>query len=453
MPLSHFSLTSDHMKVGAMLALATLLTIPTSASAQWFGWGRNRCDSCSAPPPAYAAAPASYAAADSCGCGVQSVSVAAAPMMQQTACVAAAPVVQQTACVAVQPVQQTVYQKVPVTKYRTVSRTERRPVNRTVYEDREVTVMQQVTEQRTVQQPYTTYQSITSYQPRTQDYSRWQTVYRPNCKVSPCEYDGRPGFGGWLNRTRKEFTNAFTPSRVATRQYVPDVRTAMVPVTTRVPITATRPVTYNVARMVPVKTKQRVAVLKQEYEDVPVTAMVPYTEMETVAVGTQVQMAYVSPGFGAAGMTAAAPQPTRAASNDQQQVPRKASNSNGTSKLQSYAPSESQQGQPRVDDRFSADGRFQLPENPTPRAEPHLNVRRGEARTRSTDEPKYRTRDPRLVGFKVRSSTVAQVDGWNTGRSPLVLRVADWKPVRPDQSGPRLDVVMNNDGRTRATQN
>ena len=420
MPLSRTNLNL-RAAVVALAATASVVLLPSPASAQWFGFGRNRCDRCTAPPPVYstAYAPTYSTAASSCGC--ETVSVAAVQ-----------PVVQQTACVAVQPVQQTVYQQVPVTKYRTVQKTERRPVFKTAYEEREVTVMQQVTEQRTVDQPYTTYQSVTQYQPQTQDYSRWQTVYRQNAKPSPCCVDGRPGLMGWFGRQRQEFKNAFTPSRVASRQYVPDVRTSMVPVTSQIPVTAMRKVTYNVAKMVPVKQKQRVAVLRQEYEDVPVTAMEPYTEMQTVAVGTRTQMAYVSP-YGGTTATAAAPSATRSASADDKVVPRKASNpANGRTKLNSYTPDE-----PRFDDTMRADGRFMKPELPSPQPKSQLNVRR-DVRA----DGQSRSNDPRLLGYRLRDNSVARTDRWQTRATPKVLQMAGWKPVRPDVAKPELNLAM-----------
>ena len=446
-----FPSASRLLRAGAMLTLAVTASVPSTASAHWFGFGRNRCSACDAPPPSYAAAAApvyatAYAAPTSgCGCGVSSVSVAASPVIQQTAC--AAPVIQQTACVAVQPVQQTVYQEVPVTKYKQVTRTERRPVNKIAYRDEEVTVMQQVTEQRTAAVPYTTYQNVTEYQPRTRDLSHWQTTYRPNCKVSPCEYDRRPGFLGWMNRTRQEVKNAFTPDQVAMRQYVPNVQTEMVAVNRQIPIQATRQVTYNVAKMVPVKTRQKVAYMKQEFEEVPVTAMVPYTEMQTVAVGTQTQMAYV--GLGGGALTAAAPSPTRSAKTDQP-VPRKASNNRqDKAKLQSYSPeadrndADNQNDDGRSYDGLRAGGRFVLPQSPKPRETRNLNVR-----TRPQPSTKD-ANDPRLAGYRIRRTDLASndrnadADRWLVKTSPRVLTVAGWKPVRSKMTGPELNVAMN----------
>ena len=434
-----------------LLALTCLALTPVeTASAQWFGFGRNRCQSCSAPPPSYSYAPAytpAYSTAyggDACGC---------------TQSVAAAPVVQQTACVAVQPVRQTVYQQVPVTKYKQVARTERRPVYKTAYEDREVTVMQQVTEQRTAMVPYTAYQSVTEYQPRTQDRSHWRTVYRPNYKPCPTQYDCRPGFAGWWGRTRQDLRNAFTPDRVASRQFVPDVRTSMVPVTRQVPITAQRAVTYSVAKMVPVKTKQRVAVLRQEYEDVPVTAWEPYTTTETVAVGTQTRLVYAP--LGGTTATAAAPTPARTAA-EERPVQRKADAGNGQQankdpfQLNNYSPEESS----RPSRSMRADGHFELPQT-EPREPSRLNVelrQRGRStqpvQFQPTAEPRPATPlrlgqsqptndDPRMRGFRPRRRDVAVSQGWDSRQSPAVLQTAGWQPVRSRDAGPRLDLAMN----------
>ena len=415
---------------GRVLAAATLTvaaSVPSAASAQWFGFGRNRCEPCEAAAPVYQAA---YAPA---ACG-SCQTVAAAPVIQQTAC--AVPV-QQTACVAVQPVQQTVYQEVPVTKYRKVAKTERRPVYKTAYEEREVTVMQQQYEQRTAEVPFTTYQSVTDFRPQTIDRSHWQTVYRPNQKISSCRVDCRPGFAGWWGRTRNDIRNAFTPDRVATRQFVPDVRQAMVPVTRQVPITATRTVTYNVAKMVPVKTMQRVAVLKQEYEDVPVTAYEPYTTTETVAVGTRTQLAYI--GANGQPMTAGIT-PTRArtatADDATKTANGAASKQDGDdpfgTKLNSIDPLRSPQSNDRLFDGLRPEG-F---EPPTPAS---MNLSQLTAKRTAR-----RTLDPRaLAGFRVRRSGENRVAGWVRQDTPTVLQVAGWQPVKSKSDGPELDMAMN----------
>ena len=413
----------------AAAALTVAASVPSTASAQWFGFGRHRCEPCEAAAPVYQSA---YAAT---ACG-SCQTVAAAPVIQQTAC--AVPV-QQTACVAVQPIQETVYQQVPVTKYRKVAKTERRPVYKTAYEEREVTVMQQQYEQRTAEVPFTTYQSVTDFRPQTIDRSHWQTVYRPNQKISSCRADCRPGFAGWWGRTRNDIRNAFTPDRVATRQFVPDVRQAMVPVTRQVPITATRTVTYNVAKMVPVKTKQRVAVLKQEYEDVPVTAYEPYTTTETVAVGTRMQMAYI--GANGQPMTAGIT-PTRARTARSDAASQTASGSTAKQadskdpfdvKLNSTDPLRS----PQMDERRFDGVRPQGFEPPTPSS---MNLSATARRAAS----KNRELDPRaMAGFRVRRSDEDRLAGWARRETPTVLQVAGWQPVAPKGRGPELNMAMN----------
>ena len=426
-------LTGRLLRSAAAVALTVVTMVPESASAQWFGFGRNRCSACEAPAPVYQAAYApSYqtAYADGCNsCATSQVAYAAPVSYAQTAC---APVVQQTACVAVQPVQETVYQQVPVTKYRKVAKTERRGVYKTAYEERDVTVMKTAYEQRTVDVPYTTYQQVTEYRQQTRDNSYWQTVYRPNAKVATCRVDCRPGMAGWWARTRNDLRNAFTPDRVATRQYVPNVQTAMVPVTRQIPITASRQMTYTVAKMVPTTEKRRVAVQKLEYEDVPVTAWEPYTETQTVAVGTRTQFAYV--GAGGQTATASAPTPARTAAGTKPikkkpgQQASKDPFADGV-KLNSLSPANRNQStDPHSFDGIRPEG-FEVP-------------RRGQERLDLTQSNGgFRSDDPRLVGFRIRRE--GSTSGWAMRATPKVLQVAGWKPIRRDSSQPALNIASN----------
>jgi len=206
---------------------------------------------------------------------------------------AAAPVCQQTAMV-VQPC----YQQVPVTEYQQVKQTVSRPVVETKYVDQEVTEYVPVTETKTASMPVTQYVPVTEYQTVMQDRSYYQTRYTPNCKVSPCQYDPRPGLLGWLNRTGYNIRSAFTPKYTAHRQYVQNVVAQQVPVTRQVAQQGTRQVNYQVTRMVPRTTTRKVAVNEVKYVQEEVTAMRPVTVMRTVPVGTSVAFG------GASGVTA-----------------------------------------------------------------------------------------------------------------------------------------------------
>ncbi|MEZ6066978.1 MAG: hypothetical protein R3B90_15030 [Planctomycetaceae bacterium] len=163
---------------------------------------------------------------------------------------------------------------------------------KTVFEERPVTAYRQVMETKTVSVPTTQYQQVTECQQRCVNNSRWQTVYQKVPKVTPCQYDPNPTFLGWMNRGVYRARSALTPNYYRTRQYVPNVVAYNVPVTRTVAIPTTRQVTYNVARMEPYQTTQKVAVNKVEMVDTQVVAWEPYTEMQTVAVGTTTTYAY-----------------------------------------------------------------------------------------------------------------------------------------------------------------
>ncbi|WP_145365725.1 hypothetical protein [Stratiformator vulcanicus] len=227
-----------------------LATTATSASAQFFGGN------------------------DPCGC-----QTASAPVYTQNVC-------QQTAMV-VQPC----YQQVPVTEYQEVRQTVSRPVVETKYVDREVTEYVPVTENRTASVPVTQYTPVTEYQTVMQDRSYYRTNYTPNCRVSPCQYDPRPGVLGWLNRTGYNIRSAFAPKYTAQRQYVQNQVAMQVPVTRQVAQHGTRQVNYQVTKMVPRTTTRKVAVNEVKYVQEEVTGMRPVTVMRTVPVGTSVAYA------------------------------------------------------------------------------------------------------------------------------------------------------------------
>lgn len=224
------------LRVCALVALV----LPSSASAQWYS-----------NPGAPQFAP-QQAAAGQCGC--------------------------------VQPVVQ--YRTVPVTEYQEVKQTVRRPVVETNYVERPVTEYRPVTESRTAEVPTVSYQNVTECRTVQHNSGHWQTQYRPVPRVSPCQYDGRPGLLGWLNRTGYSMRMAVTPRYVTNRQFVPQTYTQTIPVTRSVAIRGTRQVAYNVTKMVPYQTTRKVAVNTVRYVDQEITTMRPVTVMRTVPAGT-----------------------------------------------------------------------------------------------------------------------------------------------------------------------
>lgn len=223
-------------------------------------------------------------------------------------------------CGCVQQVVQPCYQTVPVTEYREVTQTVRRPIYETKYVEQPVTEYHPVVEQRTVEVPTVQYQSVTELHEVPRDASYWMTSYQPNPKMSPCQYDPRPGMLGWLNRTGYSIRQSFTPNYIAQRHYVPQQVVQQVPVTRQVAIRGSRQVTYNVTRMEPRQTTRRVAVRTVRYQDEQVTAMRPVTVMRSVPIGTSVAYAFSPLG---ATQTTLLPLPdsiggTRSASRDEE---------------------------------------------------------------------------------------------------------------------------------------
>ena len=205
------------------------------------------------------------------------------------------------------PVTQTTYRQVPVTEYRPVQQTVMKPVVETKYVDQQVTAYRQVMEPRTVDVPCTTYQNVTECRQVQKDMGRWVTQRQCIPRVAPCEYDNRPNFMGWMNRTGYSMRMAFTPQYRTTRHYVPNVVTQNVPVTRQVAVQQTRKVTYNVARMVPYTTTRKVAVNSTRYVKTTVTAMKPVTVMRSIPT---TRTAYVYPSNGGFSGTATALLPT-----------------------------------------------------------------------------------------------------------------------------------------------
>jgi hypothetical protein len=384
---------------GRLLAVVTIPLFASTAQAQWGPFG-DPCGTCATTaaiaPPQYAAAPIAY---NPC---ISTVSVA--PCMQ--------------------PVTETVYRDVPVTQYVAVKKTVKKPVLRTVYEDRPVTAYKQVMEERVAEVPTVSYQTVQECRPVTINRSYWQTVSQPVMKVSPCQYDPRPGLAGWFNRTSYNVRMAFTPDQIRQRQFVPNVQTVAVPTSRTVAIPGTRQVTYSVAKLQPYETTQRVARVITDYEDVEVTAYEPHTVTKTVAVGNQTRWAFVDPyGGTTARATASEPTPARAA---QKEDPKKTTRSGGI-ELNHYeqpqyqlnhSPAPTQQASPAL---FNEDPQTEptpIQAAPAPiQAEPNL-FEHGNARPATP--------------------TAARVAGWRASRSGTVT------VSRPALTSPAIPSVAAN---------
>jgi len=255
-------------------------------------------------------------------------------------------------CPCMQPVTEMVERQVQVTAFHEEERTVKKPVIRTVTEEVPVRAYRTVNETRTAEVPGVAYQQCTECQQVTQNRSYWQTHYQPVPKVSPCQYDPRPGFAGAFNRAMYSSRMAFTPDYIPRRQFVPNVVAYNVPVTRTVAVPTTRTVAYNVARLEPYETTRTVARNIVEYEDVKVTVRVPHTETKTVQVPTT-RWAMVD-SFGGGAVSAARPTPSRAAQADSKVQQRSAdaesdktpSPSEGEFKLQSFPQQRTRAAQP-----------------------------------------------------------------------------------------------------------
>ncbi|MDB4637982.1 MAG: hypothetical protein P8M30_01335 [Planctomycetaceae bacterium] len=208
-------------------------------------------------------------------------------------------------CQPVQPVAQTCYQTVPVTQYVPEKRTVMKPVTEYKNVEQKVTVYKPVTEQRTAEVPQVSYQNVTECRQVSRDMGGWQTAYQPVNKVAPCQYDGRPSFAGWFNRTAYSFRSSFTPNYRTVRSYQPNVVTTSVPTTRQVAVRSTRKVTYNVTKMVPETRTQTVRVPTTRMVAVEETVNVARTVYRTVPTGTAITYGYG--GYGYAPQTVLAP--------------------------------------------------------------------------------------------------------------------------------------------------
>lgn len=190
-------------------------------------------------------------------------------------------------------VPQTQYRQVAVTEYQPKKVTVQRPVVETRYVEQPVTAYRPITEARTVEVPQVNYQPVTEYRTVQRDMGRWVTQRQCINRPSPCEYDGRPGFAGWWNRTAYNVRSSFTPSYRTVRHYQPNVVAQVVPQTRMVAQQCTKQVTYNVTRYEPYQTTRKVAVNSVRMVAEEVTQMEPVTVMKTIPTGTTI--AWVSP--------------------------------------------------------------------------------------------------------------------------------------------------------------
>jgi len=216
-------------------------------------------------------------------------------------------------CYCIRPVTQTYYQTIPVTEYRQVTGTVQRPVIETKYVDQQVTEYRPVTEVKTVQVPTVNYQTVTNYQTVYQPSGQWVTRFRQVSRITPCQYDNRPDLFGLINRTAFAIRQAFTPTVIASREYVGSMVTQQIPVTRTVAVQGTRQVSYNVTRMVAHTSTRKVAVNSVRYVSQQVAMLQPVTVMRNIPIGTRTVFSY-SPYGAAATQTVLLPSPAAARS-------------------------------------------------------------------------------------------------------------------------------------------
>lgn len=366
------------------LASATVLASASASSAQWMSSGSCGCNA--APSRVAYARPVSSCSSGACGA---MPSASCAPAMQ------------------VLPVTQQCYRTVPVTEYQQVRQTVRRPVTEVEYIEQPQTVYRPVTETRTVDVPVTTYQDVVEYQQVSKQGGNWVTNYQARPKMTACEYDCRQNVFGMMNRAGYSVRSAFTPSMVATREFVPQTCVQQVPITRRIPQTAMQQQSYQVTKYVPETTTQKVAVNKVRWVEEEVVALKPVTVMKTIASGTQTSYAYAP--LGATILSAAPAAPTTSIgvapkadpiSNARREEPKRTA------------------VRPRTDDAFDDRGETDSPREATPR--------------RSAVDPTDRTQGSRdtkslftPVGPSSRqASAIARVGGWRATNTEVAARPA-----------------------------
>jgi len=319
-----------------------LLAATNTASAQWLPFSGNNCACGPAPrttlfgppPVAYQSASASYSSA---AYGAESVQCG-----QPIACTIEQPIqmrqmVQAVRVEPLQPVVHPVYDTVHVTEYQPVKQKVQKPIVETKWVEQAVTEMRPVTQQRTVNVPTVDYQTVTEYKKVQKQVGYWVTKNEATGKVAPCQYDNRPGFTGWMNRTGYEMRTAFTPQTRSTRQFIPQTMTCTVPCTKKVAIQGQKQVTYNVTSMVPQQTTRKVAVNTVRYVEEEITAMKAVTVAKTMQVGTRISYAPVGSGAGGdGGRTALQPTPdNKASARNPDGTPKRTANGE---KLDEFSP-------------------------------------------------------------------------------------------------------------------
>lgn len=370
------------------------------------------------------------------------------------------------------PVAQTCYQTVPVTEYQEVKRKVERPVVETRYVDQEVTAYRPVTETRVQEVPTVDYQNVTEYQTVTRDMGRWVAQREYFNRPTPCQYDGRPGLAGALNRFGYSVRSTFTPNYRTRRQYIPNYVAQTVPVTRQVAVRGTRKVTYNVTRMEPYKTTRKVAVNSVRMVADEVTEMRPVTVMKTVPTGTRVS--YVSPS--SLGTATASRTPTPAGSQNASVAggrettvrSRTADARNGErferTRSGSNQPYENDKGNAepfrRDGETFKKDGQGSFPENSQFRKDSvHRNttqVRPASRHSELWEKPRVQNSTSAAETAKSRRTAMpsrakSKPAGRRPSRSvPSIVRVnrrfqrpADPKPQRPELRTPGVQVAAD----------
>ena len=295
-----------------------VLAMTGTASAQWFPFGGGKSCGCGprptlmGPAPFMQSASTSFGAAypvhqtayatESVSCGQPINCTITQPVQVQSMAVAH---VQAIRVQAMQPVVHPVYDTVNVVEYQPVKQRVQKPIMETKWVDQAVTEMRPVTQQRTVNVPTVDYQTVTEYKQVQKQVGYWATKSEPTGKVASCQYDNRPGFTGWMNRTSYDIRNAFTPTTKVSRTFVPQTMTCTVPCSKRVAVPGMKQVTYNVTSMVPQQTTRKVAISAVRYVEEEITAMKPVTVARTVQVGTRISYAPV--GGNGGGATATGP--------------------------------------------------------------------------------------------------------------------------------------------------
>jgi hypothetical protein len=316
-------------------------------------------------------------------------------------------------CQCVQPVVQNVYQTVPVTEYRELRQTVQRPVVEQHWEDRQVTEYHPITETRTAEIPSMTYEDITEYRTVQRDLGAWQTQYYVRPDIGPCQFDPRPGFAGWWNRTAFSIRQTFTPKVIAQRHYVPNVVAETVPVVRRVARPITRQVAYNVTRMEPVTTTRKVAVNNVRMVSEDVVRKVPVTVMRSVPIGSRVAYA-ATPFGGSATATALAPTPDSSASRRAAAPsPLRSANSGGAFEAGAPVPAGSEQPFKRRSPSASGAQPFERDPAPFPKDT-------GAQRLDSSqhEDPSVRTSSFETI-IQPRNKAVAPGDGASSADEPV----------------------------------